>query len=120
MKDKIENLTKEAGINEVDSILKEMKSKVNVKENVKKDFVDLLTGSIISFSNDYDIDYRKNGDLLFFYRKINNAFYFRYKIWSNFESKYNLNDQELSDLLVDVVEDVLNYKGVTPISLWHN
>ena len=35
MKDKIENLIKEIGINEIDSILQEIKSKVNVKENLK-------------------------------------------------------------------------------------
>ena len=39
MKDKIENLIKEIGINEVDSILQEIKSKVNVKENIKRDFI---------------------------------------------------------------------------------
>ena len=68
MKDKIENLIKEVGINEVDSILQEIKSKVNVKENIKKDFVELLTGCTISFFGDA-IEYRKDGNLLFFYQK---------------------------------------------------
>jgi hypothetical protein len=113
MKEKIENLIKEVGINEVDSILQEIKSKVNVKENLKKDFIDLLTGCTISFDGD-DIDYKKDGKLLFYYRKNNNSFYLRAKIWSNFENKYNLNYQELKELLVGVVEDVLNYKDVTP------
>lgn len=115
MKEKIENLIKEVGINEVESILQEIKSKVNVKEELKKDFIDLLTGCIISFDNhNDDIDYRKDRNLLFFYRKKDNYFYIKYKIWSNFESKYKLNHQELSDLLVGIVEEVLNYKGVTP------
>ena len=113
MKEKIENLIKEVGVNEVESILNELKSKVNVKEQLKQDFVELISGCTILFSNDYDIDYRKNGDLLFFYRKTKNTFYLRYKFWLDFERKYNLYHQELSDLLVDIVEEVLNYKEVT-------
>ena len=117
MKNKIENLIKEVGINEVNSILKQMKSKVNVKEDVKKDFIDFLTGCTISFDGD-DIDYKKDGYLLFFYKKNENIFNVRYSIWVNFENKYKLNYQELKDLLVSVVEEVLNYKGVTPIHFW--
>ena len=113
MKNKIENLIKEVGINEVESILQEMKSKVNVKENLKKDFIDLLTGCTISFVYD-DIDYLKDGKLLFYYQKKDNYFNIIYSIWVNFESKYNLNYQELKDLLISIVEEVLNYKGVTP------
>lgn len=117
MKEKIENLIKELGINEVESILQEMKSKVNVKEDFKKDFIDFLTGCTISFDGD-DIDYKKDGYLLFFYKKNENIFNVRYSIWVNFENKYKLNYQELKDLLVSVVEEVLNYKGVTPIHFW--
>ena len=117
MKEKIENLIKEVGINEVESILQEMKSKVNVKENLKKDFIDLLTGCTISFDGD-NIDYRKDGNLLFYYRKNEDFFRVKYDIWVNFENKYKLNYQELRELLVGVVEDVLNYKGVTPEWLW--
>ena len=114
MKNKIENLIKEVGINEVESILKELKSKskVNVKENLKKDFIDLLTGCTISLVCD-EIEYRKDDKLLFYYNKNKNYIFLIYEIWSNFESKYNLNYQELSDLLVGLVEEVLNYKGVT-------
>ena len=113
MKSKIENLIKEVGINEVETILKQMKSKVNVKENLKKDFIELLTGCTISFDGD-NIDYRKDGNLLFYYRKNEDFFRVKYDIWVNFENKYKLNYQELRELLVGVVEDVLNYKGVTP------
>ena len=115
MKNKIENLIKEAGIDEVEAILNQIKSKskVNVKENLKKDFIELLSGCTISFDCD-DIEYRKDGILLFYYRKNNNCFRLKYDIWSNFKSKYNLNYQELRDLLVGLVEDVLNYKGVIP------
>ena len=112
MKNKIENLIKEVGINEVEAILNQIKSKVNVKENLKKDFIDLLNNCTISLSSK-DIDYKKDGELLFCYKKNKNHFYISYKIWSNFESKYNLNYQELRDLLMGVVEEVLNYKGVT-------
>ena|SRR5690606_41202516 len=114
MKEKIENLIKEMGINEVEAILNQMKSKDNVKENIKKDFIELLTGCAISFDCD-DIEYRKDGNLLFYYRKNENIFRVKYVIWSNFESKYNLNYQEIKELLVGIVEDVLNYKGVTPL-----
>jgi hypothetical protein len=113
MKNKIENLIKEVGINEVESILNKLKSKVNVKKNIKKDFIELLSGCTISFDGK-DIDYKKDGILLFYYRKNNNIFRFEYDIWSNFESKYNLNSHELRDLLVGIVEEVLNYKSVIP------
>ena len=113
MKNKIENLIKEAGINEVESILNKLKSKVNVKENLKKDFIELLSGCTISFDCD-DIEYQKDGKLLFYYQKNENIFRLKYVIWSNFESKYNLNYQEIKKLLAGIVEEVLNYKGVTP------
>ena len=111
MKEKIENIIKEVGINEVEAILNQMKSKDNVKENIKKDFIELLSGCAISFDGD-DIEYRKDGILLFYYRKNNNCFRLKYDIWSTFNSKYNLNNQELKDLLAGIVEEVLNYKGV--------
>lgn len=113
MKKIIENLIKEIGINEVESILQEMKSKINVKENLKKDFVELLEDCTISFDGDV-IDYKKDGEWFFYHRKTDNNFCLRYKIWSNFESKYNLSHYGLKNLLVDIVEEVLNYKGVTP------
>ncbi len=113
MKNKIENLIKEVGINEVEAILNKLKSKVNVKENLKKDFIELLSGCAISFDGD-DIEYRKDGNLLFFYRKNYNIFRVKYDIWSNFQSKYNLNYYELRELLVGIVEEVLNYKSVIP------
>ena len=115
MKKTIENLIKEVGVNEVEAILNQIKSKVkvNVKENLKKDFVELLSGCTISFDGN-DIDYKKDNDLLFYYRETNNNFYLRYKIWTNFENKYSLSYQELKELLVGVVEEVLNYKEVTP------
>lgn len=118
MKNKIENLIKEVGVNEVEAILNQIKSKVkvNVKENLKKDFIELLSGCTISFDGN-DIDYKKDNDLLFYYRETNNNFYLKYKLWTNFENKYKLNYQELKDLLVGVVEEVLNYKGVTPSTL---
>jgi len=113
MKNKIENLIKEIGINEVEAILNQMKFKVNVKENLKKDFIDLLRGCTISFNND-DVNYKKDNNLLSFYNKNKNYFYINYQIWLNFELKYNLNQQVLRGLVVGVVEEVLNYKGVTP------
>ena len=116
MKEKIENLIKEVGINEVEAILSQLKSKDNVKEDFKKDFIELISGCNISFNRD-DIDYKKDGKLLFYYQKKVNCFNVKYEIWSNFESKYNLNLQELKDLLIGIVEEVLNYKGVTPF-LW--
>ena len=111
MKNKIENLIKEVGINEVEAILNQMKSKVNVKENIKKDFIELLSGCTISFDGD-DIDYRKDGKLICYYRKSKNIFRFGHGIWLNLESKYNLSHFELKHLLVDIVEEVLNYKWI--------
>ena len=111
MKEKIENLIKEAGIDEVEAILNQIKSKDNVKENIKKYFIKLLSGCTISFDGD-DIEYRKYGILLFHYRKNCNRFRVKYKIWSNFENKYSLYNQELEDLLAGIVEEVLNYKDV--------
>ena len=116
MKNKIKNIIKEVGINEVDSIQQEIKSKVNVKENLKKDFIELLTGCTISLSPRI-IDYKKDGNLLFYYQKNENIFGVRYDIWRKFRSKYNLNYQEIKELLTGIVEEVLNYKDVTPIRL---
>ena len=113
MKEKIENLIKEVGINEVEAILNKLKSKVNVKENLKKDFIELLEDCTISFDCD-DIDYKKDGNLFCYYRKNENVFRIVDGIWFGFVSKYNLNDQEMKELLVGIVEEVLNYKGVTP------
>ena len=111
MKEKIENLIKEMGINEVEAILNQIKSKDNVKENLKKDFIELLSGCTISFDGD-DIEYRKDGNILFYYRKNCNRFRVKYDIWLNFEIKYSLNNQELEDLLAGIVEEVFNYKDV--------
>src|SRR5690606_21511997 len=116
MKDKIENLIKEIGIDEVEVILKQMKSKVNVQQKLKKDFVEILSNCTTSFNHN-DVEYRKKDKLLFFYQKKENIFWIKYVIWSNFELKYNLNYHELKKLLANVVEDVLNYKGVTPYYL---
>ncbi len=117
MKNKIENLIKEAGIDEVEAVLNQIKSKDNVKENIKKDFIELLSGCTKSF-NGKDIDYKKDGNLLFYYRKSNNKFYIRYEFWYGFQKKYNLNYKELQELLVDILEEVLNYKEVTPLHTW--
>jgi hypothetical protein len=116
MKNKIENLIKEVGVNEVETILNQLKSKSkdNVKENIKKDFIELLNGCTISLNSD-DIDYRKDGNLLFFYNKKRNSIYFVHDIWSNFKSKYNLRYQEIKELLSSAVEEVLNYKNAKPI-----
>ena len=116
MKNKIENIIKEVGINEVEAILNQIKSKDNVKENIKKDFIELLSGCNISFLGDV-INYKKDEKLLFYYRKNENIFWIGYSIWSNFELKYNLNYQEIIDLLAGIVEEVLNYKDVTPLKL---
>jgi len=113
MKNKIENIIKEAGIDEVEAILNQMKSKVNVKQNLKKDFIELLSGCNISFLGDV-INYKKDEKLLFYYRKNENIFRVEYNIWRKINSKYNLNYQEIMELLAGIVEEVLNYKGVTP------
>ena len=112
MKEKIEALIREVGINEIESILQKVKSKVNVKEQLKQDFIKLLNGCNISFDGN-DIDYRQDGKLICYYRKNKNIFRFEYNIWLNLESKYNLNHFGLKNLLVGIVEEVLNYKGVT-------
>ena len=112
MKEKIEKLIKEVGINEVESILNKMKSKVDIEESLKADFINHLTGCTLSFNGD-DIDYYKDDNLNFYYQKSNNNFCVRYKIWLEFESKYSLNYHELKILLVGIIEEVLNYKDVT-------
>ncbi len=91
----------------------QMKSKVDVKQELKKDFIELISGCTISFDSDL-INYKKDGECFFYYNKTNNKFYFRYKFWYDFENKYSLNYHELSDLLVDILEEVLNCKGITP------
>ena len=113
MENKIENLIKEVGIDEVEAVLNQMKSKVNIKENIKKDFIKLLSGCTISFLSDA-IEYRKDGSLLFYYQKNYNIFRIKYDIWLDFAIRYSLNNQELGELFAGIVEDVLNYKNITP------
>lgn len=96
-------------------IVNHKQHKINIREELKKDFIELLTGCTLSFEGD-DINYQKDDILLFYYRKNKDLFGVRYNIWSNFKSKYNLNPQELKDLLVVVVEEVLNYKEVRPMT----
>ena len=72
-----------------------------------------MSGCTISFDSDV-IDYKKDGKLICYYEKNENIFGVRYDIWAKFNSKYNLNNQELKNLLVGIVEEVLNYKDVTP------
>ena len=115
MKIKIENLIKEVGVNEVESILQEIKSKVNVKEKIKKDFVELLTGCTILYNNDI-IFYKKDENILFYYQKNENIFRLKIEICRKFEKKYNLNHHELKKILVGIVEEVLIYKSVTPLA----
>ena len=112
MKNKIKNLINEIGINKVESVLNQMKPKVNVKKQLKQDFIKLLDGCNISFDGD-DIDYRQDGKLICYYKKNENIFRFEYSIWLNLESKYNLNHFGLKNLLVGIVEEVLSYKSVT-------
>ena len=114
MKEKIEKIIKEVGINEVETILQEIKSKVNVKENLKKDFIDLLSGCTITFDSGH-IEYNKDGEWLFYYRKKDNIFGVRKKIWNDFECNYKLEHYQIHNLLKKIVEEVLNYKNVTPV-----
>ena len=49
------------------------------------------------------------------YDKKNGYFWVDYdKIWSVLESKYGLNDQEISELIKGMVEEHLKLEGVTP------
>ena len=100
-----------------------MKTKLDIIESLKKEFVDLLTGCTISFNGDAieNVDYRKDGRLVCFYCKREKIFGFSHDIWSNFESKYAFRDvinySDFMDMVSGVVEEVLGYKGVTPYTL---
>lgn len=97
MKEKTENLIK----------------KVEVKEQLKQDFIELLTGCTISFDCE-DIDYSENGNLVCYYHKPDNNFMFRYDILAGFELKFNLSYEELNKLLKTIVREVLH---VAPIEI---
>ena len=88
-----------------------------MKNKIKKDFIELLSGCTKSFDGD-NIEYEKDGEWIFYHQKTNNIFYFRCKFWFDFEKKYYLNHKELSELLSDIIEEVLNCKGVTPKEGW--
>ena len=113
MENIIENMINEFGIFEVEAILNKMKSKINIHDELKKDFILLLTDSIISIDkNRNDVDYRKNKKLICYYIIKDNKFFIRDSVLTNLTSKYNLNTKELNLLLNPIVEEILNYKNV--------
>jgi len=104
-------MKEEMSVKDVQSFLIELKSKV---DGIKGDFIDLLSGCTITIDGD-DIDYRQDEKLLFYYGKKDNIFGVRKKIWNDFECNYELEHYQIHNLLKKIVEEVLNYKNVTPV-----
>ena len=128
MKEKIEELIKEIGINEVESILKQIKSKVNIKEKIKEDFIDLLTGCNIIFDiSPYKerryIEYYKDNNKYFYYKHPSNEFGVNYDIYKFLNKKYGIDsDSSYFDRMIsDIVGEVLNYKNtkISPYVVIH-
>jgi len=111
MKEKTEKLIKEMDVMDIESFLIEIKSKV---DGIKGDFIDLLSGCTITFDSGH-IEYNKDGKWLFYYGKKDNIFGVRKKIWNDFECNYELEHYQIHNLLKKIVEEVLNYKNVTPV-----
>jgi hypothetical protein len=83
----------------------------------EKWFIDILWNLKEYTSDKYTdrIYYKKDKELLFEYNQKNGYFHCSYeKIWSVFESKFNLNYNEISSLIKGMVEEHLKLRSVTP------
>ena len=92
------------------------KIKINRLKPEERWFIDILNNLTEYTSDKYSdfIFYKKDNELLFEYNSEDKYFYCNYiKIWLVFDSKYNLNNQEIRILIKGQVEEHLKLKVKT-------
>ena len=102
----------------------ELKDKIHkIKEHrlrpAEKFLYEILWSVKPYYSNKYlnSVFYKKDDEVLFEYDKKNRVFwYHNKKIWKVLYSKYELNGQEISDLINRVMWETLKLKDITPFS----
>jgi hypothetical protein len=78
-------------------------------------FLELLNGCTVEISDTY-VTFTKPEGWLFDYNKKNGYFYCQYyRVWSVFRDEYSYNWQQFSELVTRMVEEHMNWRGVTPI-----
>ena len=89
------------------------------EEEKKKEMVDLVlsmfNGCTIKLENNMVVFYNKDDQWMFAQDFKNN--YFRVsvdRVWSIFQTKYGLNDAQISDLIKGILEEHLGCKQLTP------
>ncbi|MFW6272389.1 MAG: hypothetical protein ACOC2U_01250, partial [bacterium] len=117
MKEKLKEIIKESGIEEIESILEEIKNEKSddqIREEIKQLIIGNFNGCNVYFDGNY-IDYKDyNNHLIGFYNKENNEFSLSYrKIWSEIKIKYGYNNQQIKEITIPILEELFNLKGVT-------
>ena len=77
-------------------------------------FLEMLNGCTVEVSDTYVIFTKPEGRM-FQYNKKNGNFWCQYhRVWSVFETEYGHNWQQFNELVTRMVEEHMNWKGVTP------
>ena len=84
------------------------------KKEMVNFFLSKFNGSTVKFDNGRIKHYAPNGDWLFSLNNKYNEFWVSYKnIWSVYESKYDLNYQQIKELFKGILEEHFNLKEFT-------
>jgi hypothetical protein len=110
---KIEELEKQ-----IEELKQELK-KDSKHEEMEQWFKSLLNGLEIEINDKYtnEVFYKKNGNIFFELYQGSEKTYFLcnfYLVWSVFEFKYDLNNDEIQLFINSMVEKYLKFGGATP------
>jgi hypothetical protein len=84
------------------------------KISSEEKFLEMLNGCTVEIS-DTCVTFNKPEGWMFQYNKKNGYFWCQYdRVWSVFRYEYGHNWQKFSELCVSMVDEHLNWKGVTP------
>ena len=90
------------------------------KKEMVNFFLSKFNGSTVKLDDSKIKHYAPNGDWLFSLNNKNNEFWVSYKnIWSVYESKYDLNYQQIKELFKGILEEHFNLKEFTAIPTKH-
>jgi thioredoxin-related protein len=109
-------------IQELEKQIEKLKKEVQKEEGMEEWFKSLLNGlEIRIYNNEPDsVFYKKNGEIFFELHQYPDKTHFICDydlVWSVFEKKYKLNDDEIEEFIKSMVEQHLKLSEVTPIYL---